>query len=126
MKSEKAEAYINSHAKRAEECCCEVSTYIGKIVLPVVQVINAVELAEQDAEERVRRELTRWHDPKEEQPENNVCVLIKVADKFGNSAIYLGSREGNEYLTDGGFEFEIDCNDESSSEMKVVGWREIL
>lgn len=74
----------------------------------------------------MREELTRWHDPKKEQPENNVCVLIKVADKFGNSAIYLGSREGTEYLTDGGFEFEIDRNDKPSSEMKVVGWREIF
>lgn len=64
--------------------------------------------------------------PERGAPENNVCVLIKVADKFGNSAIYLGSREGNEYLTDGGFEFEIDCNDESSSEMKVIGWREMM
>lgn len=53
MKSENAEAYINSHAKRAEECCSNVSTYIGKIVLPVVQVINAVEIAEQETEERI-------------------------------------------------------------------------
>lgn len=53
MKSEKAEAYINSYAKRAEECCREASTTIGKIVLPVIQVINAVELAEQEAEERM-------------------------------------------------------------------------
>lgn len=83
---------------------------------------HAAELAEQEMEGFY----TCWIDPKEEQPENNVCVLIKVADKFGNSAIYLGSREGNEYLTDGGFEFEIDCNDESSSEMKVIGWREMM
>lgn len=53
MKSEKAEAYINSHAKRAEECCCEVPTYIGQIVLPVVRVIRAVELAERDTEARM-------------------------------------------------------------------------
>lgn len=54
MKSERAEAYINSHAKRAEECCGEVLTYIGQIVLPVVQVIRAVEIAEQEAEERIQ------------------------------------------------------------------------
>lgn len=55
MKSKKAEAYINSHAKRAEECCCEVPTYIGQIVLPVVRVIRAVEIAEQEAEGRVQK-----------------------------------------------------------------------
>lgn len=50
MKSEEAEAYINSHAKRAEECCGEVLT---DIVLPVVQVIHAVELAERETEARM-------------------------------------------------------------------------
>lgn len=61
MKSEKAEAYIDSHAKRAEECCCEVSTYIGQIVLPVVQVIHAVELAERETEERMRAKAIEEH-----------------------------------------------------------------
>lgn len=114
MKSKKARRFINDRLS------------IGSLTFIAADVEYCVTCAEQEAEERIRRELTRWHDPKEEQPENNVCVLIKVADKFGNSAIYLGSREGNEYLTDGGFEFEIDCNDESSSEMKVIGWCEMM
>lgn len=114
MKSKKARRFINDRLS------------IGSLTFIAADVEYCVTCAEQEAEERIRRELTRWHDPKEEQPENNVCVLIKVADKFGNSAIYLGSREGNEYLTDGGFEFEIDCNDESSSEMKIIGWREMM
>lgn len=54
MKSEKAEVYIDSHAKRAEERIREASTEIGKIVLSVRQVIRAVEIAEQEAEERMR------------------------------------------------------------------------
>lgn len=124
MKSERAEAYINANEMDAAYLVDKDGC--GWAVIGIHQARKAVEIAEQEAEERIRRELTRWHDPKEEQPENNVCVLIKVADKFGNSAIYLGSREGNEYLTDGGFEFEIDCNDESSSEMKVIGWREMM
>lgn len=49
MKSEKAEVYIDSHAKRAEERIREASTEIGKIVLSVRQVIRAVEIAEQEA-----------------------------------------------------------------------------
>ena len=54
MKSEKAEVYIDSHAKRAEERIREASTEIGKIVLSVRQVIRAVEIAGQEAEERLR------------------------------------------------------------------------
>ena len=68
-----------------------------------------------------RAELTRWRDPKEEQPENGVCVLIKVDDQLGNKTIYLGSREGTEYLTDGGLVFGT----ESDAKSEVIGWREI-
>lgn len=53
MKSKKAEAYIDSHAKRAEECFRDATTDIGNIVLRIVQVIRAAEIAEQEAEERV-------------------------------------------------------------------------
>lgn len=55
MKSKKAENYIDSHAKRAEECFRDATTDIGNIVLRVVQVIRAAEIAEQEAEERMRR-----------------------------------------------------------------------
>lgn len=72
-------------------------------------------------------ELTRWHDPKAEQPESNVCVLLKVADQLGNEAIYLGSRKVAEYVTDGGLVFGTDFDETSMPDMnaKVVGWREI-
>lgn len=117
MKSERAKQYIDNNA---------VVMHNGDRMVDASTAYTAIDIAEQNAEERVRAELTRWHDPKKEQPENNVCVLIKVADEFGNSVIYLASRDGNEYLTDGGFEFEIDYNDEPTPEMKIVGWREIL
>ncbi|WP_138265308.1 hypothetical protein [Alistipes shahii] len=89
---------------------------------------HAVELAERDAEDRVRKKLTRWHDPKEEPPRNNVCVLLKVVDQLDNKAIYLGSREGVEYMTDGGLVFGTDFDDKSMPDMnvKVIGWREIM
>lgn len=54
MKSKIAENYIDSHAKRAEECFRDATTEIGNIVLRVVQVIRAAELAEQEAEERMQ------------------------------------------------------------------------
>lgn len=74
------------------------------------------------------KELTRWHDPKEEPPRNNVCVLLKVVDQLDNEAIYLGSREGGEYMTDGGLVFGTDFDDKSMPDMnvKVIGWREIM
>lgn len=74
-----------------------------------------------DCAQSERAELTRWRDPKEEQPENGVCVLIKVDDQLGNKTIYLGSREGTEYLTDGGLVFGT----ESDANSEVIGWREI-
>lgn len=75
----------------------------------------------------MQERLTRWRDPQFDQPECNVCVLLKVADQLGNEAIYLGSREGNEYITDGGSVFVTNFDDESMPDMnaKVIGWREI-
>lgn len=74
-----------------------------------------------------RRELTRWNDPKEVLPENNQCVLFKVADRLSNESVYLGSREGVEYITDGGLVFGTDFDDTSMADidLKVIGWREI-
>lgn len=73
-------------------------------------------------------ELTRWRNPKKELPKNNVCVLLKVVNQLDNEAIYLGSREGIEYITDGGLVFGTDFDNESMPDMnvKVIGWREIL
>lgn len=80
--------------------------------------------------EWMRKELTRWRDPKEVLPEIGKCVLIKVVDQLENEAIYLGSREGDEYMLDGMGDFAVGAyfDDESMPDMniKVIGWREIL
>jgi len=72
---------------------------------------RAVEIAEQETEERVRAELTRWHDPKEELPEPLKNVLVKRQD---------GSVIVDMYLPDIKM---FDC--EIPHYMEVVGWREI-
>ena len=79
-------------------------------------VIKAVELAEQEAEERVREELTRWHDPKTERPETNVDVLIKLRDTYRDNKIHysVGYINGACWFGD-----SIGAADE------VVGWREL-
>lgn len=46
---------------------------------------HAAELAEQDAKDRVRKELTRWHDPKEELPEDDrevLCIVNRQHSKY--------------------------------------------
>lgn len=116
MKSKKARRFINDRLS------------IGSLTFIAADVEYCVTCAEQEAEERIRRELTRWHDPKKEPPKNNVCVLLKVVDQLDNETIYLGSREGIEYMTDGGLVFGTDFDNESMPDMnvKVIGWREIL
>lgn len=66
--------------------------------------------------------------PEKGAAKNNVCVLLKVVDQLDNETIYLGSREGIEYMTDGGLVFGTDFDNESMPDMnvKVIGWREIL
>lgn len=72
-------------------------------------------------------ELTHWHDPKEELPEEGECVLIKAVDELGNEALYMGSWEGDRYITDLGLVFGNDFDNESVPDMniKVIGWRKI-
>lgn len=74
--------------------------------------------------------LTRWHDPKEELPDSNKTVLVKVIDELDNESICLGTREGDEYTIDDVGEFRVGvCFDNESMpdmNVKVIGWREIL
>lgn len=71
-----------------------------------------------------RKELTRWHDPKEELPDNNHCVLIKVADG-PQERIHIGTREGDVWMADGGFLFHADPASSIGFDGVVIGWREI-
>lgn len=43
---------------------------------------EVAEIAEQEAEERIRAELLRWHDPKEELPEEGAVVLGEIANEW--------------------------------------------
>ena len=74
--------------------------------------------------------MTRWHDPNEKLPEINTTVLVKVIDQLGNEAIYLGSREGDEYIIDGTEKIGVvECFDNESmsdTTVKVIGWREMI
>lgn len=125
MKSEKAKEYLNRSGMSPDSPFAQDQRFVWNNT----SVIKAVELAEQEAEDRVREELMRWRDPKEELPEINNTVLVKVIDQLGNEAIYLGSREGDEYIIDGTVKIGIGvCFDnESMPDMtvKVIGWRKI-
>lgn len=116
MKSEKAKQHIARNVFRVD----------NDAFLPLVitrdNCNKAVELAEQEAEERVYEKLTRWNDPKN-RPPYGVSVLIKVFC-VGGEKIYLGNIEiDNVWVTDGGLIFTDDAKNDDEY---VVGWREIL
>lgn len=120
MKSERAEAYINANEMDAAYLVDKDGC--GWAVIGIHQARKAVELAEQEAEERVYEKLTRWHDPKN-RPPYGVSVLIKVFC-VGGERTYLGNIEiDNVWVTDGGLIF---TDDAEKTDEYVVGWREIL
>lgn len=79
-------------------------------------IIKAIELAEQEAEERVRAELTRWHS----EVEHPVCgksVLIKCKSGSTGRVFYaVGYHSGDEWCDKGVLITHYDS---------VIGWREI-
>lgn len=116
MKSEKAKQHIARNVFRVD----------NDAFLPLVitrdNCNKAVELAEQEAEERVYEKLTRWNDPKT-HPSYGLWVLMKVF-RIGGEPIYAGSFElGNVWVTEGGLIF---TDDSENDDEYVVGWREIL
>lgn len=116
MKSERAKEIIESDMGYMTE---------GGWIFDVVDRVTAyqaVELAEQEAEERVYEKLTRWNDPKN-RPPYGLWVLMKVF-RIGGEPIYAGSFElGNVWVTEGGLVFTDDAENDDEY---VVGWREIL
>lgn len=101
MKSEKAEKYLSENGLGYP--------YTGYVTEQVAE--RAIELAEQEAEEWVREELTRWNDPKEVLPKPHKDVLVKCPG---------GQIEIDFYSPKlGGFFIE------HSTDAKVIGWREI-
>lgn len=76
-----------------------------------------VELAEQEAEERARKELTRWHDTKVELPNKHHRVLLKA---YKNGSVFM--EVGSLQATDCGVRFIFsDCDG-----CNVIGCREII
>lgn len=73
---------------------------------------------------QMQEELTRWYDPKEELPDNNHCVLIKISDG-PQERIHIGTREGDVWMADGGFLFHADPASSIGFDGVVIGWRPI-
>ncbi len=80
---------------------------------------EAAEMAEEEVEERVRAELTRWHDPKAELPPFQMEVLVK----FSSGDYAVAWRWAHPTLGDGWTTDGIGVMVESSN--PVIGWREI-
>lgn len=68
--------------------------------------------------------LTKWHDPKEEMPTENLCVLIKTTDGQ-QERLYIGSREGDTWMADGGCVFVTNPASVIGFDGVVIDWREI-
>lgn len=108
MKSEKAREYIRN---------------LPREVLPkrvgMPEAIEAVELAEQEAEERMRKELTRWNDPNK-PPTDEMRVIAKVVLPNGATFVTGAWYAVNELLT--GWSVDLDRTFEN---LHVLGWRPI-
>lgn len=119
MKSEKAKQYLKNNREEVE-----INWETGETAWMIwpKDARKAVEIAEQEAEERVYEKLTRWNDPKNRPPYGS-WVLMKVF-RIGGEPIYAGSFElGNVWVTEGGLVFTDDAENDDEY---VVGWREIL
>lgn len=92
MKSEKARKYIEDWTFEAADLVD--ADGVGAIVLRRYEAVKAVELAEQEAEERMRAELTRWRDPKKELPEEGEWVMLKMRDDSLFSYMFALYSEG--------------------------------
>ena len=74
--------------------------------------------------EQMPEKFTRWYDPNTEPPDNNICVLIK-ATGGQQERIYLGSREDDIWMADGGYVFTTTPESVLGFDGVVVGWRPI-
>lgn len=116
MKSERAKQYIDNNA---------VIMNNGDRMVDASTAYMAVEMAEQDAEERVRAELTRWHDPKEELPGEDSRVLCKVDGCEITEYLVLNYYEGRWWACHPHLDDE--CSEDSWElfEGTVIAWRYI-
>lgn len=82
--------------------------------------IKAVEIAEREAEERMREELTRWNNPfVKDMTEDSVLVKYIAVGHPNNPHYTIGRRESSG---------RWDCENElaiSQPCFEIIGWREI-
>lgn len=117
MKSERAKQFIDNDA---------IIMNNGDRMVDASTAYTAIEIAEQEAEERIREELTRWHDPEKELPGNNACVLCKVNECEVSQYLVLNYYEGRWWACHP-YEVNDDCSEDSWRLFggTVIGWREI-
>ena len=105
MKSEKAEEYLNKHRL----------SYPYEGYITDNDAYRAVEIAEEEVEELVRTELTRWNNPKEELPARWQEVILKIEDGDGDTYYRIGVLCENDHFQFAG----------AWTGSEVIGWREI-
>lgn len=72
----------------------------------------------------MRKEMTRWCDPKEELPEEGQRVLLKGYDGRCTN-VFLGSFSCGVWTTDDDFVFHTDADSVIGFDGVVTGWRPI-
>lgn len=83
------------------------------------RAVECVEITEQEAEERMRKELTRWNDPNK-PPTDEMRVIAKVVLPNGATLVTGAWYAVNEFPT--GWSVDLDRTFEN---LHVLGWRPI-
>jgi hypothetical protein len=116
MKSEKAKRYL---LKVVAPTATMYPEYPEECDLKLGEAKRAVELAEQEAEARMRKELTRWNDPNK-PPTDEMRVIAKVVLPNGATLVTGAWYAVNEFPT--GWSVDLDRTFEN---LHVLGWRPI-
>lgn len=106
MKSEKAKNYIDNNA---------IVMHNGDRMVDASTAYTAIDIAEHEAEERVREELTRWHDLKDELPVRWQEVILKIKACDENIYYRIGVLCNNDRFQFAGYQIGSE----------IIGWREI-
>ena len=117
MKSKEAKRFIDDLSITIEADGNKVisqSTVVG-----IWGVYMAINIAEQEAEERMRKELTRWNDPNK-PPTDEMRVIAKVVLPNGATLVTGAWYAVNEFPT--GWSVDLDRTFEN---LHVLGWRPI-
>lgn len=107
-------------SEKAKQRLYESFTLNSNIGIDRKAAAEAVELAEQEAEERMREELTRWNNPfVKYMTEDSVLVKYIAVGRPNNPYYTIGRRESSG---------RWDCENElaiSQPCFEIIGWREI-